>query len=201
MKPTIAILLLLLATPSCEEPLTRTGDAAPGDRGGAGDLLALPDRVEREAGQRDGGRLDESKLAADLGQAPCVALTAETYENNEGNDAEFTAKFFPTGDRDHEYIDMFFRSGALGTHAYGVGTNADLHTCDQCMLIVRNKKNFYPTTGTITIAAGSQPMKKTLFATLSKLTLIEITISGSCHSIPVPGGECVTLAPASINVK
>jgi hypothetical protein len=60
--------------------------------------------------------------------APCVALTAEPYENNEGNDAEFTAKFYPTADRDHEYIDMFFRSGALGTHSYGVGKNADLYT-------------------------------------------------------------------------
>jgi hypothetical protein len=131
----------------------------------------------------------------------CTALTAETYENNEGNDAEFTAKFFPTRNRDDEYVDMFFRSAALGTFTYGAGKNADLYTCDQCMLVVRNGKNFYPTAGTITIASGSEPMKKKLVATLSMLTLIEITISDSYHSIPVNGGECITLAPASIDVR
>ena len=45
--------------------------------------------------------------------------------------------------RNGEYIDMFFRSDAVGTHTYGEGDNADLYTCDQCMLIVRNGKNFY----------------------------------------------------------
>lgn len=130
----------------------------------------------------------------------CAALTAEPYENNEGNDAEFTAKFFPTADRDNEYIDMFFRSGALGDHAYGVGLNADLYTCEQCMLVVRNGKNFYPTAGTISVLAGSDPMKKSLVANLTTLTLVEITITGDYHSVVVPGGECATLAPATIDV-
>lgn len=141
----------------------------------------------------DGGSLPQPS-------GSCTALTAEPYENNEGNDAEFTAKFFPTDNRDDEYIDMFFRSDDLGTHEYGVGKNADLYTCDQCMLVVRNGKNFYPTAGTITIKPGSKPTKKTLFASLSKLTLIEITISDSYHSIPVQGGECITLEPAEIDV-
>lgn len=131
----------------------------------------------------------------------CTELTAEEYENNEGNNAEFTAKFFPTDNRDDEYIDMFFRSSADGTHLYGEGKNADLYTCDQCMLIVRNEKNFYPVSGSITIEAGSEPEGKKLIATLSTLKLIEIEISDSYHSVPVIDGECVTLAPAAITVR
>ena len=136
---------------------------------------------------------------ADGGQAPasaaCTALTAETYENNEGNDAEFTAKFFPTKDHDNEYIDMFFRSAQQGTHTYG-----DLYTCAQCLLVVRNGKNFYPSAGTITVLPGSEATKKKLVAKLSQLTLVEIQITSSYHSVKVPGGECITLAPTSINV-
>lgn len=193
------LLLLGFLVAACDEPLRRDRPDATTDRG-TGELGPLrPDGARADADRRD-ARPRDLVRPPDQAKDPCVALTAEPYENNEGNDAEFTAKFFPTADRDHEYIDMFFRSGALGAHAYGVGANADLYTCAQCLLIVRNKKNFYPTAGTITIAAGSQPMKKTLFATLSKLTLVEITISSSYHSIPVPGGECVTLAPATINV-
>lgn len=131
----------------------------------------------------------------------CVALTAEEYENNEGNDAEFTAKFFPTRDRDSEYIDMFFRSDDHGTHRYGEGDNADLYTCDQCMLVFRDGRFFYPTSGTITIHAGSAPLGRRLVATLSELRLIEIEISGSYHSIPVPGGECITLAATTIDAR
>ncbi len=130
----------------------------------------------------------------------CTALTAEPYENNEGNDTEFTAKFYPTNNRSHEYIDMFYRSGATGTFRYGVGKNADLYSCDQCLFIVRNGKRFYPTEGTITIDPTSKPLKKRLIAQLSLLKLVEITVSPTYHSIPVPGGECVTLAPATINV-
>ena len=141
---------------------------------------------------------------ADGGQAPasaaCTALTAETYENNEGNDAEFTAKFFPTKDRDNEYIDMFFRSAQQGTHTYGAGNNADLYPCAQCLLVVRNGKNFYPSAGTITVLPGSEATKKKLVAKLSQLTLVEIQITSSYHSVKVPGGECITLAPTSINV-
>ncbi len=195
-----SVLLPLLLIASCDEPVQRERADASADRSRpTGELGPAPDGARADAGRRDATSRDQAR-PADQAKDPCVALTAEPYENNEGNDAEFTAKFFPTADRDNEYIDMFFRSGALGTHAYGVGVNADLYTCEQCLLIVRNKKNFYPTAGTITIAAGSQPMKKTLFATLSKLTLVEITISPSYHSIPVAGGECVTLAPATINV-
>lgn len=131
----------------------------------------------------------------------CAALTAEPYENNEGNDAEFTAKFFPTQNRDDDYIDMFFRSRASGTFTYGAGKNADLYTCDQCMLVVRNGKNFYPTEGTITVQAGSAPLGKKLVAELSQLKLVEITISDDYHSLPVKGGECITLAPATIDVE
>lgn len=166
---------------------------ADGDAGGGGSSDAARDGTSGETPTKDGGgaKPDES----------CTALTAEPYENNEGNDAEFTAKFFPTNNRDDEYIDMFFRSAASGTFAYGQGNNADLYTCDQCMLIVRNGKNFYPTEGTITIATGSEPMKKKLQASLSLLKLVEITIDSDYHSIPVAGGECVTLAPATIDVN
>jgi hypothetical protein len=193
---------------SSQDSAARDGGAldAPSTPNGTdnGSQPTSPPPPTPDQGARDAG-VAPPDLATPVDLEPqgpdlCTGLTAEPYENNEGNNAEFTAKFFPTGDRDNEYIDMFFRSSALGTHSYGAGKNADLYTCTQCMLIVRNGKNFYPVKGTITVKAGSKPMKKSLVANLSQLTLIEIKISGSYHSIPVPGGECVTLAPASINV-
>lgn len=214
----LGLAICVLLASSCEATLVR-GYASSGDNGRTDGAVASDAHSANSAGSPDlaldRGPSDTARPAdhgspqpADSGSpqpadsgSPCTALTAEAYENNEGNNAEFTAKFFPTGNRDDEYIDMFFRSSTLGTHSYGVGKNADLYTCTQCMLVVRNKKVFYPTQGTITIGAGSQPMKKRLFATLSKLTLIEITISGSYHSIPVPKGECITLAPATISVN
>jgi hypothetical protein len=137
---------------------------------------------------------------AKLPTSSCFALTAENYENNQGINAEFTAKFFPTEDRDHEYVDMFFRSPDLGTYLYGEGDNANYFSCDQCMLVVRNGKNFFPTAGSITIEPGSEPRRKRLYAKLSELTLIEVEIF-KARSVPVVGGECVTLAPAVIAVE
>jgi hypothetical protein len=68
------------------------------------------------------------------------------------------------------------------------------------LLVVRNGKNFYPSAGTITVLPGSEPTKKKLVAKLSQLTLVEIQITSSYHSIKVPGGECISLAPTDINV-
>lgn len=151
--------------------------------------------VQDESG---GGATSDLEMGA---SQDCVALTAEPYENNEGNDAEFTAKFFPTSDRNGEYIDMFFRSDELGTHQYGEGDNADLYTCRQCLFIVRNDSTFYPVSGSITIEEGSDATGTTLVAKLSELTLVEIEISDSYHSIPVVDGECVTLAATSIDAR
>lgn len=186
---------MLAACSSSSDSTTGGSTAGDNEANGGGDSTSSDGGRDGSSGEtptKDGGAMtpDDS----------CTALTAEPYENNEGNDAEFTAKFFPTNDRDDEYIDMFFRSAASGTFAYGQGKNADLYTCDQCMLIVRNGKNFYPTEGTIMIVAGSEPMKKKLQASLSLLKLVEITIDDDYHSIPVAGGECVTLAPATIDV-
>jgi len=190
------------AAPGQKEATTGADDSTPTDQASehneASQAANAPSQSESSGGQ--GGEPN----ADDGGQPPastgCTAVTAETYENNEGNDAEFTAKFFPTKDRDNEYIDMFFRSAQLGTHAYGAGNNADLYTCDQCLLVVRNGKNFYPSAGTITVLPGSEATKKKLVAKLSQLTLVEIQITSSYHSVKVPGGECITLAPSSINV-
>ena len=164
------------------------------------------DAPRPDAGAPDAG-CDPDACGGPCGPCPpppddgCVALTAEDYENNEGNRAEFTAKFFPTDDRDNEYIDMFFRSDRQGTFRYGEGANADLYTCDQCMLIKRNDSFYYPTAGTITVQPGSEPLGRRLVATLSELRLVEIVISDSYHSIPVEGGECLTLAAASIDAR
>ncbi len=213
---------LLLGASACEANATpvagrRSGAASkavaePDGNAGAHASTAPGDTSENGAPpQTTGGPTvtppsasDNGATTSDGGAPPtpgCTALTAETYENNEGNDAEFTAKFFPTKDRDNEYIDMFFRSAQLGTHTYGAGGNADLYTCAQCLLVVRNGKNFYPTAGSISVLAGSEPTKKKLVAKLSQLTLVEIQITSSYHSVKVPGGECITLAPANINVK
>jgi hypothetical protein len=201
----LATIFVALASTACSSASPGPdGRDEGGERAGAGATApSTPDGSNAQGAMSPGGTTASGDAASSggvTGATNCTALTAEPYENNEGNDTEFTAKFFPTRNRSHEYIDMFYRSGASGTFRYGEGKNADLESCDQCLFMIRNGKRFYAMEGTITIDPRSKPMKTSLYATLSKLKLIEITVSPSYHSIPVPGGECVTLEPATIAV-
>lgn len=90
------------------------------------------------------------------------------------------------------------------TGAFDLTQNGDdnYQTCSRCLLAYAdgNQKTFFPSEGTLTIAAGSKPLGGTIDATLTNVKLVEVTLNGEV-STPVPNGACLTVASATVQVE
>lgn len=93
-----------------------------------------------------------------------------------------------------------------GTFDLSMGTDANYSTCSRCMRAVSDAvgpagtaKQFFQQSGTLTIPAGSNHINGTINATLTDVTLIEVTIDTTTFvSTPVPNGQCVHIASANL---
>jgi hypothetical protein len=89
-----------------------------------------------------------------------------------------------------------------GTFDLTQGNQANYETCSVCVRVLTYDdtgtivKRFYQNGGSLTL--NQNPFTtKTLDATITNLSLEEVTIDSSAHSDPVPGGTCLTYNGAS----
>jgi hypothetical protein len=149
--------------------------------------------------------------ASDGGPVVCTPITVAAFGQAqvELGYAVYVTSFTPnllTGAADN------FRLAVQGlpydgdrTGTFDLTQNGDdnYETCARCILVYAdgNQKVFYPSEGTLVIAAGSKQLGGTIDATVTNLKLVEVTIDGDYVSTPVPNGACLTVASAAIKVE
>jgi hypothetical protein len=96
---------------------------------------------------------------------------------------------------------------ALGTFDLASDDGGNYATCARCLLVVEDafgneSRSYFPVAGTITVDRGSDPLKGKLSATLSDVSLVEVTIDPTTgfESTPVDDGACLHLASATVSV-
>lgn len=94
-----------------------------------------------------------------------------------------------------------------GTFDLASGGDANYATCSRCLrvatdaLAASGAKQFFQQSGTLTLPAGSNHIAGVINATLTDVTLVEVTIapSPSFVSTPVPNGQCLHIASATVS--
>jgi hypothetical protein len=106
------------------------------------------------------------------------------------------------GSADEDVMALEFYTNDTGTFEFGKGVNKVFSTCEQCFTVnvpdgSNSGRNFYGISGTVVVDPTSAPSSKVLDATVTDVTLIEVQ---SDFDTPVPGGDCLHLASASISL-
>lgn len=96
--------------------------------------------------------------------------------------------------------------GNTGSFDLASGIDANYGTCARCLLLFQDpttfNRQFFQQSGTLAIDATSNQLNGTIHATITDVTLIEVTInSGSYTSTPVPNGACLHIAEATIDIE
>jgi hypothetical protein len=97
-------------------------------------------------------------------------------------------------------------SNATGTFDFGSGPDSNYSTCGHCFFVVADLPDhgidFLATSGTMQIAAGSQPFGGVIDAVVNDVTFEEVTIDpdNGFESTVVPNGACFHLEAAHIVV-
>lgn len=102
-------------------------------------------------------------------------------------------------------FDPSLNGEAKGTFNLASGGDSNYASCSRCVRMVEDPtlpgRTFFQTGGTLTIASSSDQLNGSISATLTNVTLVEVTVDASTFvSTPVPGGACVHLNSATINV-
>jgi hypothetical protein len=104
-------------------------------------------------------------------------------------------------DADHPNLD----GGDVGTFDLSAGADANLATCSRCVTLSQDidatGPTFFQQSGSLTVAAGSDQLNGAVDATLTNVTLIEVTVDpDTFQSTPVPGGACLHIASAVVSM-
>jgi hypothetical protein len=94
---------------------------------------------------------------------------------------------------------------AKGTFNLATGIDNNYATCARCIRVFEDPsvpgRVFFQQSGTLVINQTSDQLKGTVSATITNLTLVEVTIDGGTFvSTPVPNGACLHIASAPIAV-
>lgn len=139
-----------------------------------------------------------------------VSITFDTFTR----DAEFGNPFRAglTANIGGALVDIGqieFYANATGNISLSTGANANYSTCNQCARVFEDvpamgniARQYFQDGGSINIQAGSTPQDGHLVATITGLTLEEVTIgpSPTFTSTPVVNGQCLTVANTTINL-
>jgi hypothetical protein len=97
-----------------------------------------------------------------------------------------------------------FDGAAIGTFDLTENGDENYKTCARCFTATADGGNgqivFYASEGTVEIEAGSKQLGGTISAQVTNLKLVQVTIANDYTSTPVPGGACITIASAEIEV-
>lgn len=104
-------------------------------------------------------------------------------------------------------IDPAFNGEDTGTFDLAAGADANYSTCSRCIRVVVDAtaptpgKVFFQSGGSIDIASATSPVEGNIDATLTDVTLVEVTIDPTTYvSTPVVGGECLHITMADFAV-
>jgi hypothetical protein len=146
----------------------------------------------------------------------CTEITvgAFTAGQADGTASEFAATPLPNqGDMtEADAVSLEFYGSAFdpsdngektGTFDLSMGGDDNYATCSRCLSLFVDPsvpgKTFFQVAGTIVIDATSDQINGTVSATLTNVTLVEVTVDSSTFtSTPVAGGACLHLATASV---
>jgi len=153
------------------------------------------------------------------GSANCTEITATDFAKAVADGTYAVYRTNPTPDlgdtTDTDAIQLELYGSTLGPNLNGEakgtfdltqGGDDNYATCSRCIRAIVDPtssapKLFFQSAGTLAIADSSDALNGKLQATLTDITLIEVTIdSGTFESTPVAGGECLHLATATIDV-
>ena len=112
------------------------------------------------------------------------------------------------GGADPELFRFEFYSPATGSFDLAAGLNDNYATCDQCLRLFEDvteddiARQYFQQSGTIDIDASSDLGGGVLVATLTDVTLVEVTIDpdNAFESTPVPDGACVQINTQNVSV-
>jgi hypothetical protein len=146
--------------------------------------------------------------AGGTGGDGCTTITAEefTVESVEEDFASYIAGFTPNDTaNDFLWLEMYggdFGGSAIGTFDLTKNGDENYSTCARCFLAIQDldqRKVLFQTAGLLTIQADSDAFSGKIDATVTGLTLREVTIDDSFVSTLVPDGAC--LHAASVTIK
>lgn len=102
------------------------------------------------------------------------------------------------------FISDPYDGAATGTFDLTENGDENYKTCARCITARADRGNgqiiFYASEGTLEIEASSKQLGGTISAQVTNLKLVEVTIANDYTSTPVPGGACITIASAEIEV-
>jgi hypothetical protein len=147
------------------------------------------------------------------GPVVCTEITLGQFEGTVGNGfAVYLATFTPNvvGASD----DMFeltvmgppdYDGGETGTFDLTANGDDNYRTCSRCFRVIADfngvRTVFFQSEGTLVIDDASTQLAGVIDATVTNLKLVEVTTASDFTSTPVPGGACLTVASATIEVE
>lgn len=189
------------------KPSTNGGESSGGDSLGGNPAGGGGEPAGQGGGAGEGG----AGGAGDSGSVVCTPLTIAAFGQAqvEPDYAVYVTSFTPNigavaADNFRLAVQGLPYDGhRTGTFNLTQNGDANYKTCARCILVNAdgNQKVFYASEGTLEIAAGSKQLGGSIDATITNLKLVEVTIAGDYTSTPVPGGACLTVASAVIQVE
>lgn len=185
------------------------GSISDGGNGGSGGSISDGGNGGSGGSVSDGGAGGEGGEGGEGGGEPgCVEITLDAFVRDDPG-VYLAPLATALGGAAIDVAGLEFYDDATGNIMIGAGANNNYATCEQCLLVYEDvpasgppARFYYPTGGSIAITPQSLPDTDGLVATLTDVTLVEVTIAPgpSFMSTPVPGGQCLHIATASVNL-
>ncbi|NUO47772.1 MAG: hypothetical protein HOV80_02830 [Polyangiaceae bacterium] len=148
------------------------------------------------------------------GGSGCIAITPTGFalDQANGSAARYLSIFTPNVDGvEDDLIGLELYGDTLdggdpGTFDLTMNGDENYATCARCFRAFvdpegANPRVFFQSAGTLEVASGLTPLDGSIDATVTGLTLIEVTIDPTTFvSTPVPGGDCFEIATADVQV-
>jgi hypothetical protein len=188
--------------------------ATTGSGGGSSTSTAASSADGGRGGSGVGGAGGGSASSAGGGSGPCLEITPSAFHrlDADGLYGWFEAPITPDqGGMAPDMLEIQFIGAAAdpsldgdqnGTFDLGSGGNTNYSTCSQCVYVLVDRKSsvkaFFQSSGTIDVRADSDTVHGAVDATLTDVTLIEVTFDPSEVTDPVPGGACLHITSAEV---
>jgi hypothetical protein len=190
----------------------------PSVNGGNGGDPAVNGGESGSAGESGGGGEPSGSGGAAAGAGgggpvTCTPITLDSFELGDLDPAyvNYTASFTPNIQA--ATADSFVLSiqgppdydgNLTGTFDLTENGDENYKTCARCLLVFGdlgpNRTVYYASEGTLVIDPASTQLTGNIDATITDVTLVEVTIANDYTSTPVPNGRCLTVASAEIAV-
>ena len=151
------------------------------------------------------------------GASGCTELTAAAFtrQQADGTVSLYVSSVLPNLDAaeaDGLNLELYgpgagvgLDGGNTGSFDLSSGIDDNYSTCARCFRLhadpTTTHRQFFQQSGTLVIDATSDQLNGTIHATITDLTLIEVTIGSYPYlSTPVPNGACLHIAEATIDL-